>query len=109
MNDKFLSLLGMARKSGKLCPGHDAAVSSIVKNQAKICVLSVDGSERLKKEMTHACTFEGKNIPLLIVNYTLSDLSAAIGIKAAVMTVTDEGFAKALEKRYNELSREAEI
>ena len=109
MNDKFLSLLGMARKSGKLCPGHDAAVSSIVKNQAKICIISREGSERLKKEMNHACTFEGKSIPLLIVNYTLSDLSAAIGSKAAVITVTDEGFAKALEKRYYEISREAEI
>lgn len=108
MNDKFLSLLGMARKSGKLCPGHDAAISSIVKNQAKICIISYEGSERLKKEMNHACSYDGKNIPLLIVNYTVPELSAAIGSKAAVITVTDEGFAKALGKRYDEISREAE-
>lgn len=108
MNDKFLSLLGMARRGGKLCPGHDASISSIVRNQAHICIISFEGSERLKKEMKHACSFEGKNIPLLIVNYTIPELSAAIGSKAAVLTVTEEGFAKALEKRYNEISTTAE-
>lgn len=106
MNDKFLSLLGMARKSGRLCLGHDAAVSSVVKNQAKLCVISAEGSERLKREMTHACAYEEKNIPLLIVEYTVPQLSSAIGSKAAVLTVTDEGFARALEKRYDEISNE---
>ena len=109
MNDKFLSLLGMARRSGNVCPGHDAAVSSVVKNQARLCIVSDEGSERLKKEMKHACTYGGKSIPLLIVKYTVTELSQAIGSKAAVITVTDEGFAGALEKRYNEISIEAEI
>ena len=109
MNDKFLSLLGMARRSGRICLGHDAAVSSVVKNQAKLCVVSVEGSDRLKKEMAHACTYEGKNIPLLVVKYTITELSKSVGSKAAVMTVTDEGFAKALVKRYDEISTMTEI
>lgn len=102
MNDKFLSLLGMARKSGNLCLGHDAAVSSVVKNKAKLCIISEEGSERLKKEMNHACSFENKNIPVAVVNYTITELSKAIGSKAAVITVTDEGFASALVKRLSE-------
>lgn len=102
MNDKFLSLLGMARRSGNLCLGHDAAVSSVVKNKAQLCIISEEGSERLKKEMKHACSFEGKNIPVIIVNYEITELSKAIGSKAAVITVTDEGFASALVKRYEE-------
>ncbi|MBQ8504467.1 MAG: ribosomal L7Ae/L30e/S12e/Gadd45 family protein [Clostridia bacterium] len=102
MNDKFLSLLGMARRSGKLSLGHDAAISSIVKNRAKLCVMSKESSERLQKEMMHACTFENKNIPLLITEYTTLGLSSAIGSKAAVITVDDEGFVKALIQRYNE-------
>lgn len=102
MNDKFLNLLGMARKSGKLSLGHDAAISSIVKNKAKLCIISFEGSERLKKEMAHACSFEGKNIPVLITKYETLTLSKAIGSKAAVMTVDDEGFAKTLQTRYNE-------
>ena len=102
MNDKFLNLLGMARKSGKLSLGHDAAISSIVKNKAKLCIISFEASERLKKEMSHACSFEDKNIPVLITKYETLTLSKAIGSKAAVMTVDDEGFGKALQERYNE-------
>ena len=102
MNDRFLSLLGMARRSGSLSLGHDAAVSSVVKSRAKLCVLSFEGSDRLKKEMNHACTYGGKNIPLLITDYTITELSAAIGSKAAVITVDDDGFAKALQERYTD-------
>lgn len=105
MNDKFLSLLGMARRSGSLCLGHDAAISSVVKNKAKLCIVSEEGSQRLINEMTHACTFEGKNIPVTVVNYKITELSKAIGSKAAVLTVTDDGFASALIKRYEEISK----
>ena len=102
MNDKFLSLLGMARRSGNLCLGHDAAVSSVVKNKAKLCIVSVEVSERLRREMAHACSFEGKSIPVIIADYPIQELSQAIGSKAAVMTVTDENLASALIKRYEE-------
>ncbi len=100
MNDKFLSLLGMARRSGNLCLGHDAAVSSVVKNKARLCIVSVEGSERLRREMAHACSFEGKNIPVIVADYTITELSKAIGSKAAVVTVTDENFASALMIKY---------
>ncbi len=102
MNDKFLNLLGMARRGGKLSLGHDAAISSIVKNKAQLCIISSEGSERLKKEMLHACSFEGKNIPVLITKYETLTLSKAIGSKAAVITVDDEGFGKALQQQYTE-------
>ncbi len=102
MNDKFLSLLGMARRAGKLSLGHDAATAAIVRNSAKLCVISSEGSDRLKREMEHSCSYEGKNIPLLITDYTITELSAAIGSKAAVLTVDDEGFASALNDRYTD-------
>ena len=92
----------MARRGGKLSLGHDAAISSIVKSSAKLCIISSEGSDRLKKEMTHACNFEDKNIPVLITKYTTLELSKAIGSKAAVITVNDEGFAKALQEKYSE-------
>ena len=106
MNDKFLSLLGMARRSGKLSLGHDASVASIVRNKAKLCVVSSEGSERLKKEMQHACKYEDKDIPLLISDYSILTLSSAIGSKAAVITVDDEGFAKALIQRYSDKNKD---
>lgn len=100
MNDKFLSLLGMARRSGRVSLGHDAVIGSIIKNKAKLCILSKEASERLQNEIQHACTYENKHIPVLITDYDILTLSSAIGSKAAVVSVDDEGFAKALISKY---------
>lgn len=100
MNDKFLSLLGMARRSGRVSLGHDAVINSIVRSRAKLCVMSKEASERLQKEIKHACTYENKNIPVIVTNYSLMELSSAVGSKAAVISVDDEGFAKALISKY---------
>ena len=96
MNDKFLSLLGMARRSGRVSLGHDAVINSIVRSRARLCVMSKEASERLQKEIKHACTYENKNIPVIVTDYSLMELSSAVGSKAAVISVDDEGFAKAL-------------
>jgi len=97
MNDeKILSLFGLARRAGRLAPGHDAVIESIVKNKAKLCVLCLDASERLEKEVRHACSYDKKNIPVLKARFDMKELSKAIGTKAAVISINDEGFAKKL-------------
>ena len=100
MDDKFLSLLGMARRSGRVSLGHDAVIGSIIKNKAKLCIMSSEASQRLQKEIRHACTYENKNIPVIVTKYDTITLSSAIGSKAAVISVDDEGFAKALQGKY---------
>lgn len=99
-DDRILSLLGFARKAGRISNGHDAAISSIVKNKAKLCLICSDASQRLKKEFAHACSYDDKNIPLLDCSFDMLTLSKAIGIKAAVVTVNDEGFAKKIYSLY---------
>lgn len=96
MNNRLLSLLGMARRAGKVSLGHDAAIEAIVKNSAKLCVVCSDGSERLKKELSHACGYGGKKIIFKELDCAMSELSKAVGAKAAVLTVNDGGFAKAI-------------
>ena len=103
MNDKFLSLLGMARRCGKISLGHDAVISSVVKNKAKLVIISSEASERLQKEMRHACTYDGKNIPVLLTSYTTAELSSAVGSKAAVMSLDDEGFARSAQDKVSAL------
>ncbi len=102
MNDGFLSLLGMVRRSGRLSTGHDAVISAVTRNKSKLCVLSAEASERLQREIRHACCYDNKNIPVMLTHYTTAELSVAIGIKAAVVSVDDEGFAKALAKKYTD-------
>ncbi len=104
MNDKFLSLLGMARRGGKLSLGHDAVISSVVKNRSKLLILSSEASPRLQREISHAAAYDGKNIPVLITGYTTAEISAAIGSKASVISVDDEGFASAAQEKYSQLS-----
>ena len=97
MNEKALSLLGMARRAGRLSCGHDAAVEAIVKNRACLCLCSADASERLERELRHACTFKQKQIPFARLCVPMAALSKAIGTKAAVITVNDPGFAARLQ------------
>ncbi len=102
MNDAILSLLGMVRRSGRLSTGHDAVISAITKNKSKLCLLSREASQRLQNEIKHACGYDNKNIPVIFSRYTTMELSEAIGIKAAVVSVDDEGFAKAIMKKYTD-------
>ena len=96
MNDPLLSFLGIARRAGQLSCGHDAAVEAIVKNKAQLCLCCSDASARLQREMNHACTYQGKAVDCFVIPYDMKLLSAAIGTKAAVITVNEAGFAKKL-------------
>ena len=100
MNDRVLSLLGLCRRAGKLSCGHDAAIASIVKNSAKLCILCSDASPRLVSEIEHAASYEGKAITVLKTDYTLYDIASAVGTKAKVFTVDDEGFALRIKEIY---------
>ncbi len=101
MNDKILSLLGIARRAGKISIGHDASVTDLKCGKAKLCLVSVSASQRLKEEMAHICrTFKAD---IIFSAYTTEELGISLGSKAiAVLTVNDEGFAK----RITELTRE---
>ena len=46
----------------------------------------------------------GREIPLLQTDHTVTELSRAIGTKAAVVTVNDEGFARKLITLYGEIA-----
>ena len=95
-NPKLLSLLGMCRRAGKLSCGHDGAIGSVRGKSAKLCLLSSDSSERLRKEIEREANFEDRNIPVIILFSTMEDIRRATGLKSAVLSVNDEGFAKTM-------------
>lgn len=94
MTDRLLGLLGLARRAQMLSIGHDAAQEAIIKNKAKLCFVCSNGSQRLKEKFSHACSWGGKSIKYIELELLSDSLSKAIGSKAAVITVNDEGFAK---------------
>ena len=103
MNKKdTMGFLGLCRRAGKLCCGHDVVKESIVKATAELVFLATDASERLEREMTHACTYNGKNIPIIRTSYSMADFAEAVGKGSGVFSVTDTGFAKKLHQQFGE-------
>ena len=95
-NPKLLSLLGMCRRAGRLSCGHDAAIGSVRSKSAKLCLLSSDSSQRLRKEIEREASFEGRDIPVKLMLSTMEEIGTATGLKSAVVSVNDEGFAKTM-------------
>lgn len=97
-----MGFLGICRKAGKLACGHDAVEETVVKSTAQFVFLAADASERLEREMVYACTYNGKNIPIMRTRCTMADFSAGIGKGSAVFSVTDTGFANKLYQKFGE-------
>jgi len=92
---KFLNLLGMAQRAGKLETGETFVVNAITKQTAKLVIVATDTSENTKKKMTDKSSFY--SVPIQIVQ-TTPELSNAIGTKRSLIAVTDAGFATAMLK-----------
>lgn len=91
--NKFLSLLGMARRAGAAIRGRDACVEAVKSGKAKICFISSDSSERLEREFTDIAA--GKDIEVIRIPYTMTETGFAVGSKkVGVLTLNDLGFAK---------------
>ena len=103
MNIKdVMGFLGICRKAGKLLCGHDVVKESIISSQAQLVFLASDASERLEREMRHACTYNGKNIPVLRTSVNMEDFGVGVGRKSAVFSVTDTGFANKIIQKFGE-------
>lgn len=96
MNNKLLSLLGIARRAGRLTMGFDAAAESIKKGESKLLLLSDDLSEKSKKSIGY--TAQQNGVEVLITGCTMSDTGNALGRKqTGIISVNDSGFAKKMK------------
>lgn len=100
-NHPILSRLGFARKSGRLSIGFAASKESCLNKKAKLIVIAADVSAKSEKEIRY---FAGDKIPAVKIDSTILEMSAAIGIKAGIVSVNDSGFADAILKRQPNLS-----
>lgn len=93
---KFLNMLGLCRKAGKLCLGHDAVMDSIARKKAYLVLLSSDSSKRLQRETAITIEKSGKDIRVLFTAFTMKEIGLAVGKISAVLAVTDKNFASRL-------------
>ncbi len=106
MENKELSLLGLARRAGKLQWGFDAAVICAREHKAALLLCAQDISEKTYGNIS----FEGARagIPVRRLPEDRKTVGHACGIKAGVLAVTDEGFAAALLSQIQGGKREKE-
>ncbi len=97
MKSKVLSLLGFASKAGKLQFGMAKAVESVKKDKSQLLICANDVSQKSKKEV--AFLAHNKNLNwVTLQDVTIDELSAAVGRKCGIISVNEEGFAKAISK-----------
>ena len=94
MNDRFLSLLGIARRAGRLSLGSDAVTDSLRKGSARLVFLAEDLSPRTAAGLEAAANEEG--IPVKQAGYSMEQIGMALGKKTGIVAVNDAGFAKKL-------------
>ena len=110
MNNKILSLLGFASKSGNLSYGFSSCLEALERKKAKliICAKSLsektklivcgaDLSEKTKKEITFHAQKTGVEV-LTLKTVDIFTLSNSIGHKCGVISVNETGFAKSLKE-----------
>lgn len=93
-NDRFLSLLGLATKAGKVASGEYMTEKSVKEGKAFLVVVAEDSSDNTKKNFKDMCAFY--EIPYK--EYGIKEsLGKAIGKEfRASCAVLDEGFARSL-------------
>ena len=88
MNDRLLSLLGLARRAGRLSLGNDPVLSSMEEGKAKLVLVS---QRTLKGIESRAEAF---GVPLVTIEQTMDQVSMSLGKRCGVLALNDEGFAR---------------
>ncbi|MBQ2882100.1 MAG: 50S ribosomal protein L7ae [Clostridia bacterium] len=91
-NNKFISLISLARKAGKLVLGYDKIKSSGKK--FKLIIICSDVSERTIRNAKLYISEDGSAIDLQMSMFEFGKLIGAE--KVGVAAVDDDGFAKAI-------------
>lgn len=87
-------MLGMSRRAGRLSMGHDMAEKSIKSHKARLVLFCCDASPRLVDEFKKTLENARLDIPVIVTEFTMSEIHFSIGYKAGVMTLDDDNFAK---------------
>lgn len=92
---KDLSLLGLAKKAGRLSVGNDAVLEALHTGRAQVVIFACDAADNTVRRFQN----RRGNVPVETLPYTKETLGAAIGYKScAAAAICDAGFAAAFYK-----------
>ncbi len=101
--NKVYSLMGLATRGGKLVSGEVACENAVKGLKAHLVIVPTDASSNTKKLFSNKTTFYG--IPYVEFG-TKDELGHAIGkdMRSSI-AITDEGFAKAIITKLEEIQK----
>lgn len=95
-NNKFLSMLGLCQRAGKMVSGEFSCEGAVKNHKAKLVIIADDASDNTKKKFSDMCSFYKTN---LIYYGSKSLLGKSIGKEyRSSLAVVDAGFADAIVK-----------
>ena len=104
MTDKILSMIGMAKRAGRVLAGEFVCGRAIKNKSARLIIIADDASCNTKKSIRNSCAYY--KIPYIefsrkeeLGKYTGSD-------SRAVISINDDNFAKAILDKFNQSFRE---
>ena len=100
-------MVGMAMKAGRVVSGEFSTEKAVKEGRAFLVIVSEAASDNTKKKFRNMCTYY--EVPMYIYG-TKEELGHSMGKEfRASLAVTEEGFAKSIEKRLVEAERIAEV
>ena len=94
--DSFLTLLGLARRAGKLAVGEEPVRLALQEGSARTVFLAADASDHTRRKLEPKLG----EVPLQPIPASMAELGRALGREScAVCAVTDKGFAESLAQR----------
>lgn len=95
--NKVLSLLGLAKKAGKVASGEFSTESAVKSGKAYLVLVAEEASENTKKKFRNMCAYY--EVPVFFYGKK-EELGGCIGLEfRASLAVTDPGFSEAIRKQ----------
>ena len=101
--NKLLSLLGLARRAGRLEAGFDACRAAAREGRAALLQAAQDHSPHTYKKIQDESERAGNSAARAPAG--MVELGRACGVRAGVVSVNDKGFAQALQKEMEHTDR----
>lgn len=95
---RFLSLLTMCRRAGKLLLGFDATKEAAGRGRMYLVLLAADASAKTEKEIRFCCR-DCKDVTIRRMSSSMDELAMYFRKRTAVFGVCDAGFAEKLLER----------
>jgi len=92
VNERLLSLLGLARRAGKISLGFDPVCDSAAKGEAVLVFYTEDVSAGSLKKLNKSISAAGVEMAQLPCD--MDTLAGAIGKGVRIISLNDAGFAK---------------